>query len=136
MTRVTIEGLPELRAKFSELADKGQKQVLRGAIAEGAKVVVKEAKRLVQVDRGDLQKAIKQSTRTSSGRTTAQRTEATIGFEKDEYYGKFVELGTSEMPAEPFLRPALEGKAQEVLDTIGKGFKKHIDRVAAKSARG
>ena len=129
---VKIEGMKELREKFAELSDKGQRQVLRGAIAEGAKAVVKEAKRLVPVERGDLQKGIKQTTRTSQGRTSAQRTEATIGFEQDEYYGQFVELGTSDMPAEPFLRPALEGKSQEVINVIGAGFKKHIDRVASK----
>lgn len=125
---VTIHGLPRLRAQFSELKDKSQRAVLRSAIRSAARPVVKEAKLLVPVDEGDLKAGIKSSVSVKQGGSV----EALIGFEQDDFYGRFVELGTSKMPARPFLRPALENKQDEVVKIFADAIDAQIQRVAAK----
>jgi len=41
-----------------------------------------------------------------------------VGPHKDAFYGLFQELGTSTMPAKPFLRPALDESEGEVVETV------------------
>jgi len=125
---IQVLGLEKLRAQFSELSDRSQREVLRNSLRSAARPVVTEAKRLVQVDRGDLKKAIKSALSVKSG----GEAQALIGFEKDKFYGRFVELGTSKMPAEPFLRPALINKQEEVVKIIAQALAAQIARIAAK----
>lgn len=41
-----------------------------------------------------------------------------VGVKKRAYWAWFVELGTSKMAAQPFLRPAVFGNAKRILDII------------------
>ena len=125
---VTIEGLPELRAKFAELGDKQRRGVLRGGIRDAGRVVERAAQPRVPVDQGKLRRNI--TTSVSVKQTGA--TEATIGFRRAAFYGQFVELGTIDTPAQPFLRPALEASEGEVLNAIAAGFRKHIEKVTGR----
>lgn len=157
MASVTIEGLPELKKKFGELTDKQQRGVLRTAIRAGGTMVAREAKRLVPVKTGALKKSIGVKVSVKQGGVT----EATIGFGRRQYYGLMVELGHSQVfrtkevirrvrmkatgeikehrrkktvgfvPARPFLRPALEGNEQRIVEIIAQNFRKHIDKVAS-----
>lgn len=45
---------------------------------------------------------------------------------------RYVEFGTSKIPATPFMRPALENNIQAVTDEFVTNFKKTIDRAIAK----
>lgn len=58
--------------------------------------IVKRAKRIVPVDSGDLQRSIHAESGPSGNFVVA-----------DEEYAAFVELGTSKMAAQPYLRPAM-----------------------------
>ena len=42
------------------------------------------------------------------------------------FYFRFQEFGTKDIPADPFMGPALESNAQEVLDTVADELKKAI----------
>ena len=42
------------------------------------------------------------------------------------FYFRMVEFGTKHQPARPFMQPALEGNAQEILDTLAEELKKAI----------
>lgn len=48
--------------------------------------------------------------------------------------GSWLEYGTSEQPAEPWLRPAAESKAEEAIRTVEVELVKGIDRVVKKLA--
>ena len=45
---------------------------------------------------------------------------------------RYLELGTSEMPATPFLRPALQNNIQAVTNSFAENFNKEIDKELAK----
>ena len=45
------------------------------------------------------------------------------------YYWRFQEFGTKDIPARPFMQPALESNADAVLDKITQELKRELDRV-------
>lgn len=49
--------------------------------------------------------------------------------------GRFLEYGTSEQPAEPWLRPAFQAKASEAINTTVTEVGKAIDRVVKKLSK-
>lgn len=51
---------------------------------------------------------------------------------KDTGHWRFLELGTSEMPAQPFMRPALANNIGKVTDTYAAALNSEIDRIIAK----
>ena len=87
----------------------------------------KEARALAPKDSGDLGRAIKSKARVSrDGYGTAD-----VGVEKGPvFYGHFKELGTSQQPATPFLRPALDKAEQsgEIQEAFVAALNKTIAR--------
>lgn len=125
---VRIQGVDELRKAFSELSsDAQQRSALRAALRVAASVVVKEAKARVPAQTGDLQKSI--AAKVTVNRKSA---EAKIGFGKQEFYGMFVELGTSRTAARPFLRPALDAKQREAIEKFASAFRQIVERMRAR----
>lgn len=47
-------------------------------------------------------------------------------------YWRFLEYGTSEIPAIPFMRPALANNVQKVTDTFSQSFSAELDKEIAK----
>lgn len=47
---------------------------------------------------------------------------------------KFLEYGTEKQPAEPWLRPAFNAKAEEAISTVGRELVKGVDRVVRRLA--
>lgn len=86
------------------------------AVEETARGVQTEAKRLVPVDSGNLQKAISVRVKTSHAEVYVDRSKA--------HYGHWVEFGTSggRRPAKPFMGPAAEIER--------KKFKKRLKKAA------
>ena len=128
-----VERMPELRRQFSALSDKLQRRALRSAWRKGARPIANEAKRLAPVDPSSrnpkhLRDAIR--VRVSVRR---KRVEARIGFLQDNFYGRFQEDGTAFHAAQPFLRPAIDTKADEALNKIASSLRTDILRVAAKA---
>lgn len=54
----------------------------------------------------------------------------------DPFYWRFVEFGTSKMPARPFLRPAFEANKDKAVTIIRDKLKVTIAKAAAKVSRG
>jgi HK97 gp10 family phage protein len=52
---------------------------------------------------------------------------------KNTGHWRFIELGTSEQPARPFLRPALENNIDKVVSVFVDDLDKNIDRIVAKT---
>lgn len=92
------------------------------AVLEGAKVIVAEARRLAPVLSGQLRDSIDADLGTREG-TSVQLTRggvtASIGPRLPEgWYGHFPEFGTAEMPATPYLRPALASREAQAVERI------------------
>ena len=122
---VDLEGIAGLRAGFTELKEATQKTVLRRALAAGAVPVVEEAQRLAPRRSGDLARGI--AARVSVRKTQA---EAVISFAKEQFYGRFVETGTSTTPARPFLRPALDTQSGAATERIAEALGSEIEKAA------
>ena len=99
-----IQGLKELAKNVDKLSKSFARTTLRTALRNAAKPVRKEARVLVAVESGDLKGAIAAKVTV----TKAGDGYADVGFDRAQWHGLYVELGTSQRSARPFLRPALE----------------------------
>jgi len=51
-------------------------------------------------------------------------------FKGTTFYGGFVELGTQNMPAIPFLRPALKQNEKKVIEIVRIEIRKKLDQLS------
>jgi HK97 gp10 family phage protein len=124
---VTTEGVPQVLREFANLSAKMQRAVLRDALRSGARVVVASAKTKVPVRTGALKRGI-------THRVTVPQNglgEATIGYDSKQFYGRFVELGTSRQAARPFLRPALDATQNQVEKVFREAVERGIENKTA-----
>lgn len=137
MVDIEVFGLAELSKKLKEMPVKLSKNGLRAAVNAGAEVIRKDAVSRVPVDTGRLKKSIyKKQIREKSnnvqqtffvGARNGKKYRAT---NKDAYYWRFLEFGTSKLPAKPFLRPAFDTKKTQAVEAIAKKLKERIDKYA------
>lgn len=64
-----------------------------------------------------------------------QRVGQSYDLEPPQFYGRFLEYGTSRMRAHPWLRPAAETKAQEAVNAITKELVNRLNAIVKKLAR-
>ena len=105
-----IEGLRELDKNAAKLKKSFASSTLRTALRNAGKPVRTRAKDGVPVDSGDLRKAIKSKakvTRAGEGNVEIGVAVNDVFSGKDGFYGRFIEVGTSQQQARPYLRPAL-----------------------------
>jgi|VirMetMinimDraft_7_1064189.scaffolds.fasta_scaffold37040_4 HK97 gp10 family phage protein len=146
MSNVRVKGLSELNAALQTLPAKIEANVLRSAMRAGANVIKDEAKANVPVATGTLKAGIKVSTSNRRGTVTAKV--KTTG--KHAYIAKWLEYGTAAhrivskgkglniggvvvrsvdhpgISPRPFLRPALDSKAQQAVVAVGNAIKKRL----------
>lgn len=120
-----VAGAEELERAMNAVGDRVGGLLLRDAAEDGAKIIAAEASRLAPKDSGDLAAGIG----TAIYRRQTGRTRVNISFGKEEWYGRLVELGSENMAAQPFLRPALDAKQQEATDAVGKALWDALDGV-------
>lgn len=82
------------------------------AIGEVAYGMERDAKIMVPVDTGALRNSI------STGQVTALLWRVQVGME----YGPHVEYGTVKMPAQPYMRPALDKARDELRDAVARAY--------------
>jgi len=128
MANETLKGLGDIRLRLQGLPPRLVKNVLKAGLRQGANVVKDEAKSMVPKDSG----AAAASIRVVARRGTPDRVvfnvvagdlsgkqQSKFG-QKSAFYVLFLEKGTVKMPPRPFMRPALEQKAQEAIDTVAQ----------------
>ena len=140
-----LTGFKELAAALLELPKRVAKNGLRAAVGAGAGVIRKEARVRAPKDTGEMAKdiLIKRERDTSGGDTFTARYSVFVlsgkksrlkgqkrNVQRDSYYWRFVELGTSKMAAQPFMRPAYEGKKEEAVKVIGEKLDQRIQAAA------
>lgn len=129
-----IEGAAEMERLLKELGPRTASKAGAAALRAGAKPIVKEAKRLVPKDTRQLEKSI--TTKTERQSSGVDYRSVLIGFRQPRSrIAHLIEFGTSKMPARPFMRPALDGKAKDALDEMGRVLGERIEREARKMAK-
>ena len=125
-----IEGLEQLGKNIDKLSKSFARTTLRTALRNAAKPVRDLARDKVDVDSGpDLRRGI--ATEAKVNRDGEGY--ANVGFNRTTFYGGFVELGTSQQSARPFLRPALDEADSKGL--IGDAFILAINATIAKQIK-
>ncbi len=113
---IRVEGADQLRRQLAELPERIRKAA-RAAIADAAAAVQADAQAEVPVESGALRAGIQT-------RITGDGLSAEVGvFDRDLYYGAFIEFGTSSIPARPFMTPAAEAERAELSDRIRRATK-------------
>lgn len=127
---VTVENGDALKTVLNDLDEIASESVLRQAAVAGARVIHAEVKLRAPVDKGIYEG--KQSKRpfgflrehiiiayddetSIPGRLASY----IVTWSKDAFYGRFLEFGTSKMPAQPFLRPGFEAKRKAAAAAVG-----------------
>jgi len=137
---VNVTGLRELQAKLRAIAetagDKTARKPVTAALRKAGKVLQEDMQRRVRVKSGTLRENIIVTTKRSRtpGVTTVNvtvrakakaykensrnRRSGRVGKKYKDlgplFYARFLELGTSKMPAYPFMRPAFEAHKEEL----------------------
>ena len=122
-TVVRLEGVEELRAALRRLEADTRGRVLRVAVQEGAEIVREVASQLAprseDGSRGNPPGFLAANIVAERQWTPSQdKAVSHVGMHKKAFYGHFQETGTIYEPAQPFLRPALDATANEVVDRI------------------
>jgi HK97 gp10 family phage protein len=162
MIEIRVKGLKELNKVLQDLPAKVERNVLRGALAAGAKVVKKEVEanlhRNESVKTGELLRSVKVTTRTRRGRVIAAvragGKRAGVGASAHGYVAywleftgaaahvikakkaKFLFFGGRHakmvmhpgFPPKPFMRPALQSKANEAILAAANHMKARLSK--------
>ncbi|KQN91554.1 hypothetical protein ASE90_01745 [Sphingomonas sp. Leaf67] len=119
---VKVTGFRDLNRKLERLAKGLPASVVRQALREGAQVIADEAKRLAPVDTGALRDSIAVTDDRDGKLYGRPGVEGGVSVyvgpvgstdDGDVYYAKFVEFGTARHVAQPFMRPAIQGRRDE-----------------------
>jgi HK97 gp10 family phage protein len=148
MANIGLKGGKEIQDFLNTLAPKLEQNIMRGALRAGAKVILDEAKQNVPVSSGDLRDSLRVSTSSKKGRVTA----SVKAGNKKVFYSRFIEFGVAahtitsktgylsflgnayksvEHPGlqpKPFLRPALDSKANEAINAVGDYIGKRLNK--------
>lgn len=133
-THLDWSTLPDLEAELRLLEKAEGERVLRQGARAGAGVFRDEARRRVKKRTGKLAKNIISDTAKVDSRTRATagvrvREEGKASNPRNAFYWKFIEYGTSSIPAAPFIRPAFETKQEEAARAVFVKCNQAIDKV-------
>ena len=157
MSEIEVTGLAGLQALLDELPARIEGNVVRGGLRAAAKVVEMEAKRLCPVGKtGDLRNSIRVTLRSKHGHISAT---VKAGNAK-AFYAHMVEFGTARhwikpknrkslfvagllreavdhpgAKKEPFMRPAIDGKADEAIDAMAAYLRDRIPKEIDKAGK-
>ena len=160
---VKLEGLRELEDSLKQFSRSTGKNVLGRALAKAAEPIRAAAEAKAPKDTGALQMSIK--TKIRRNLRNKGMVLAVIGPEMGAYrqlqnpvayaakgvragksrtyqvgstpgvYGNWIEFGTSDTPAQPFMRPAWEAHKDGALDIMKTELAVEIDKAAARAAK-
>jgi len=131
---VSLKGWGDLEQALKTIGPKAARKVGGKAVKEAADPIVEQAKVYVPVRTGALQESITSAVVRSDVTKEIKRV---IGFEKPAgSRAHFVEFGTRKMPAQPFMRPALDIRAEDAIAIMGAVMWEGIADEAHKAPKG
>ena len=138
-----VQGLDQLAKALKNLPEEFRKGPLSAAVRAGGRVIAEDAARRAPNDTGKLKDNIGAfpipKTRLPAGIDYGVEIRGNergkAGDPKNVYYWRFVELGTSNMPAQPFLRPALATQSKAAIEEFRITFSRQLNRAAERAKR-
>ena len=139
-----VSGFDVLEAQLLELGAELALKTLAAAARKAFKPVLDAAIGRVPVKSGALRDSIKITVKKPKEGDAVVVVGLKIGKAAEYKTGElaparrwhFIELGTSKYAAHPFLRPALDGQAPEVLDSLKTEIAAAIERAVKRKAKG
>lgn len=137
--KVRFEGAKELRRALRRLPEEISRRALKKGALAAAEVIRAEAARRAPRRTGALGRGILKQV----DRKARDEVRVGIGWSKDVFYGQFVEFGHSivppgktarkggavgNVPAKPFLRPAMDEKADEAVRAGAAVLRREVER--------
>lgn len=122
MSNIKITGAKEIVKELQNLEKKLAKKLIRQEMRKAIKITAEETKVQAPVDEGDLAKAVKVRAAKGKRGTIGVRVVIDEKSFPDQFYGSFVEFGTSRQEPNPFMRRAYDLTAQRVADTFTRGL--------------
>lgn len=142
-----VSGLEEINRLLTALPDKAAKRALDAGLRAGGNIIRKEAISRAPVLKGKprivmyrgkkriiVPGFLKKSISVNSEGIQKNGVLFKVKVLKKAFYAHWLEWGTSKMPAQPFMRPALEVKSAEAIDKMRKITGRAIEREAARLA--
>nr|WP_034438551.1 HK97-gp10 family putative phage morphogenesis protein [Clostridium ihumii] len=117
MANMELEGIGDLIEKIEEMGKQGVKAENR-ALKKAGQIILEEARINTPKKTGKLKKGLKLSGIREKGTSKYVLVGIQKGDNSSIFYGKFLEFGTSKMPAKPFMSPAYESKKKEAQEVI------------------
>ncbi|MDT7836457.1 HK97-gp10 family putative phage morphogenesis protein [Aquabacterium sp. OR-4] len=151
MISAKVQGIPALKAALAGLVPKLRRQVLRNALAAGARIVRDDARRRAPVLQPTLKTPVRKPgtvraaivVRTSKAARRAgdvgvfvnvrpaKRGQRGAKSPHDPYYWRWLEFGTKKMAAIPFLQPASQ-RLSDALEKFKQVVGPQIDKMNRK----
>lgn len=157
MTDFKVQGLDQLLDKLSVLPNRIQRNVVTGGVRAGARVIANQAKENAsRFDDPATPSNISKNIAVQSSRRLARANDGVAmrigvrggardmfkhgefkgsGKENpggDTFYWRFLEFGTVKMSARPFMRPAMNSKAQDAFNAAAEYIDRRIGLEVAK----
>lgn len=139
-----VHGLEEVLKSMEQFTDEIKEKMVRSEMWKASEAIRDEAIRLAPEDEGRLKEFIGRISKKSPdgmqaivkiGLVELNKSHIKRGLSSDAYYGMFVELGTEHQPAQPFLRPAFDGKKEEYLARLTEGLRLQVERARKRAAK-
>lgn len=137
---VRLEGLKAIQDALHELPRATARNVMKRVLTKRAQPIAEAARRRAPVDRGDLRDAIAVSTKLTRRQKGLRRKDGPKDVEVFVGPGPLPqahlqEFGTSNQPAQPFMRPAWDTEKDGVLEGIKADMWAEIEKAANRIAR-
>ena len=123
---IGIEGADEVIELLEEMGVAASEILAQAAEAAG-RIVLEDAKNRCPVDTGALKASLHIEPSKSKKPDIKQEVKVLPG--KKEYYGTFVELGTSRQAAQPYLRPAVDENKDKIAAAVHQEIVKALGRI-------
>lgn len=140
---VSTRGGPVVRALRKAavvIKEQAQATVVRRTGALANALMVSRGRRLAGGAKGERYIVWMGKFRRKYANTRKNRNAGLVGkrYEVDgpQFYGRFLEYGTSKMSAKPFLRPAVAARGQQAINVFERELRAGVDAVVRKLAAG
>lgn len=124
-----LTGFREASRQLNELKKAAAQGVGRRALQVPATILRDEMKAKVNVLSGETRESIE------IGKERADKGRPRVNVTASDIASVQLEFGNSNMPAEPFARPALNAKKQDMFEQFGEALKGEVNRTVARIAK-
>lgn len=132
-----ITGIKEFRRMCLQLAPREARNLARSTVHGVAGRVRNEMRKKAPRDEGDLRKSIKAKRRRMQGDTAISdvRIEHGRRAKNDAWYWHFIEFGTQQHAAQPYIRPTVQEIEDQIPQIFADEFGKRLEKALEKHAK-